>query len=210
MPVMKRSTSYRLELLPAVPPFHRRARRKDPFWEGQLVYYGPMPTYYGIGEVKRVVDNYVAVDFRGEIFIVPTDEEVGDGEMAAVVLAHRARPTERRLVRVERFVDRGVLKHAGDVQRGATRAVADLMASGGAVGETAYHFGTFASFVPCRLRRFATERGLGDHLVHVRSAEQNARCHADAFESFRDLVHFGHPAVRLGRHRDRAAHHPLV
>lgn len=57
--------TYRLELLPAVPPFHRRARRKDDLAEGQLVYYGPMPTYYGIGEVKRVVDNFVAVDFRG-------------------------------------------------------------------------------------------------------------------------------------------------
>ena len=56
---------YRLELLPAVPPFHRRARRGDPVSEGQLVYYGPMPTYYGIGEVKRVVGTYVAVDFRG-------------------------------------------------------------------------------------------------------------------------------------------------
>ena len=29
------------------------------------MYYGPMPVYYGIGEVKRVVENYVAVDFRG-------------------------------------------------------------------------------------------------------------------------------------------------
>lgn len=60
-----RSTPYRLELLPAVPPFHRRARKKDPVSEGQLVYYGPMPTYYGIGEVKRIVGTYVAVDFRG-------------------------------------------------------------------------------------------------------------------------------------------------
>ena len=30
-----------------------------------MVYYGPMPIYYGIGEVKRVVENFVAVDFRG-------------------------------------------------------------------------------------------------------------------------------------------------
>lgn len=61
----KRSTPYRLELLPSVPPFHRRARRKEPIEQGQLVYYGPMPSYYGIGEVKRVVGPYVAVDFRG-------------------------------------------------------------------------------------------------------------------------------------------------
>ncbi len=56
---------YRLELLPVVPAFHRRARKKGRLEEGQLVYYGPMPAYYGIGEVKRVLGEYVAVDFRG-------------------------------------------------------------------------------------------------------------------------------------------------
>jgi len=56
---------YRLELLPVVQAYHRRARRKDALQKGELVYYGPMPTYYGIGEVKRVVGPYVAVDFRG-------------------------------------------------------------------------------------------------------------------------------------------------
>jgi hypothetical protein len=56
---------YHLELLPVVPAFHRRARRKKGFDEGELVYYGPMPAYYGIGEVKQVIDGYVAVDFRG-------------------------------------------------------------------------------------------------------------------------------------------------
>lgn len=60
-----RSSPYRLELLPVVQAFHRRARHKDPLEEGQLVYYGPMPSYYGIGEVKRIVGPYVAVDFRG-------------------------------------------------------------------------------------------------------------------------------------------------
>ncbi|WP_228350245.1 hypothetical protein [Rhodocaloribacter litoris] len=59
------STPYRLELLPPVPAFHRRAWRQKQLSEGELVYYGPMPVYYGIGEVKRVVENYVAVDFRG-------------------------------------------------------------------------------------------------------------------------------------------------
>lgn len=48
-----------------VPVFHRRARRNKGFQEGQLVYYGPMPRYYGIGEVKRVVGAFVAVNFRG-------------------------------------------------------------------------------------------------------------------------------------------------
>jgi hypothetical protein len=52
-------------MLPAVPPFHRRARRRKRLDAGQLVYYGPMPRYYGIGEVKHIEDGYVAVDFRG-------------------------------------------------------------------------------------------------------------------------------------------------
>jgi len=59
------TSAYRLELLPAIPAFHRRARVGRRLDEGQLVYYGPMPVYYGIGEVKRVVGPYVAVDFRG-------------------------------------------------------------------------------------------------------------------------------------------------
>jgi hypothetical protein len=59
------SSPYRLELLPVVQPFHRRARRGKQLSQGELVYYGPMPSYYGIGEVKRVVENFVAVDFRG-------------------------------------------------------------------------------------------------------------------------------------------------
>ncbi|MDG1755475.1 MAG: hypothetical protein P8H65_10910 [Rhodothermales bacterium] len=56
---------YRLELLQAVPAFHRRARDTREFDEGQLVYYGPHPAYYGIGEVKTTLEGYVAVDFRG-------------------------------------------------------------------------------------------------------------------------------------------------
>ncbi len=59
------SPLYRLELLPAVPPFHRRALRQRHFERGQLVFYGPRPDYYGIGEVKRVDGPYVSVDFRG-------------------------------------------------------------------------------------------------------------------------------------------------
>lgn len=56
---------YRLELLPSVPAFHRRARKEKEFQEGQLVYYGPSPGYYGIGEVKSLIEGFVAVDFRG-------------------------------------------------------------------------------------------------------------------------------------------------
>ncbi len=61
----RRASPYRLELLPVIPAYHRRARQKKELKEGQLVYYGPMPLYYGIGEVKQVVGSYVAVDFRG-------------------------------------------------------------------------------------------------------------------------------------------------
>lgn len=59
------STPYRLELLREVPAFCRTARREGRLSEGQLVYYGPQPAYYGIGEVKRVNGSDIAVDFRG-------------------------------------------------------------------------------------------------------------------------------------------------
>lgn len=59
------STPYRLERLQEVPAFHRDARRDGRLSEGQLVYYGPQPSYYGIGEVKRVNGSDIAVDFRG-------------------------------------------------------------------------------------------------------------------------------------------------
>ena len=59
------SSPYRLELLPAVQAYHRRARMKPDLERGELVYYGPLPAYYGIGEVKWVVGPYAAVDFRG-------------------------------------------------------------------------------------------------------------------------------------------------
>ena len=35
---------------------------------GQLVYYGPSPTYYGIGEITHIVGSFIAVDFRGTGF----------------------------------------------------------------------------------------------------------------------------------------------
>ncbi len=63
--LLKKTLPYRLDLLPVIPSFHRRARYKKAFREGQLVYYGPHPPYYGIGEVKQIVGRYVAVDFRG-------------------------------------------------------------------------------------------------------------------------------------------------
>ena len=47
--------AYRLELLPTVLPYFRRARTGQ-VAVGDPVYYGPMPTYYGIGEVKHPID----------------------------------------------------------------------------------------------------------------------------------------------------------
>lgn len=55
---------YRLELLPVVPPFYRRARTAD-VRAGELVYYGPAPAFYGVGEVLERTDKHVLVDFRG-------------------------------------------------------------------------------------------------------------------------------------------------
>lgn len=60
----KHRPAYRLDLLPVVPPFFRQARDRL-ISRGELVYYGPMPTFYGIGEVVRVEGLYVVVDFHG-------------------------------------------------------------------------------------------------------------------------------------------------
>ena len=57
--------SYRTDLLPRVLPFFRRARRTSGINAGDLVYYGPMPQYYGVGEVLHTAGQYVTVDFRG-------------------------------------------------------------------------------------------------------------------------------------------------
>ncbi|WP_018128342.1 hypothetical protein [Balneola vulgaris] len=59
----KRRLSYRLDLLPVILPFHRRA--KNDLKMGDLVYYGPSPEYYGIGEVVQVEEKVCVVDFRG-------------------------------------------------------------------------------------------------------------------------------------------------
>ena len=57
--------AYRLERLPIVQAFHWRSRSKRPLRAGELVYYGPMPVQYGIGEVQYVAGKRVSVDFRG-------------------------------------------------------------------------------------------------------------------------------------------------
>ena len=56
---------YRVELLRKIYAYQKCARRSKALEEGQLVYYGPQPSYYGIGEVKHVAKRFVAVDFRG-------------------------------------------------------------------------------------------------------------------------------------------------
>lgn len=55
--------SYRLDRLPVIYPFNRRA--DNVIQLGDLVYYGPCPEYYGIGEVVRCLETYCIVDFRG-------------------------------------------------------------------------------------------------------------------------------------------------
>jgi hypothetical protein len=59
----KRLLSYRLDLLPVIMPFHRRA--KNELRPGDLVYYGPSPEFYGIGEIIQREEKVCIVDFRG-------------------------------------------------------------------------------------------------------------------------------------------------
>ena len=59
---------YRLDLLPIVQTYHWRSRTKPALRKGELVYYGPLPTYYGIGEVQYIASGRVAVNFRGTGF----------------------------------------------------------------------------------------------------------------------------------------------
>jgi len=59
----KKRLSYRLDRLPVIMPFHRRATNQ--IHQGDLVYYGPCPEYYGIGEVIKADDRHCVVDFRG-------------------------------------------------------------------------------------------------------------------------------------------------
>lgn len=63
MSTKNRRLSYRLDLLPVIYPYHRRAMNK--LHIGDLVYYGPSPEYYGIGEIVGTEEKYCLVDFRG-------------------------------------------------------------------------------------------------------------------------------------------------
>ncbi len=61
----KSNSAYPLDRLPVVQVFHWKSRSKPSLKKGELVYYGPFPTSYGIGEVQNVTKGLVAVDFRG-------------------------------------------------------------------------------------------------------------------------------------------------
>ena len=63
MEISKKPLAYRLDRLPVIYPYHRRA--VNPLRKGELVYYGPSPEFYGVGEVLDVEDKYALVDFRG-------------------------------------------------------------------------------------------------------------------------------------------------
>ena len=54
---------YRIDRLPVIMPFHRRASNE--LQPGDLVYYGPCPEFYGIGEIINKVEQFCIVDFRG-------------------------------------------------------------------------------------------------------------------------------------------------
>lgn len=54
---------YRTERLPSIYPYHKRA--ENHLQIGELVYYGPSPDFYGIGEIIGFTENLCIVDFRG-------------------------------------------------------------------------------------------------------------------------------------------------
>jgi len=55
-----------LEQLPVVQVFHWKSRSKPALKKGELVYYGPFPAAYGIGEVQTVNKGLVVVNFGGK------------------------------------------------------------------------------------------------------------------------------------------------
>ena len=54
---------YKIDRLPVIMPYHFRATNE--LHKGDLVYYGPSPEFYGIGEITQIVDNLCVVDFHG-------------------------------------------------------------------------------------------------------------------------------------------------
>lgn len=54
---------YKIDRLPVIMPYHFRASNE--LHKGDLVYYGPSPEFYGIGEITHIVDNLCVVYFHG-------------------------------------------------------------------------------------------------------------------------------------------------
>ena len=62
------TSPYRIDLLPRVLMYQWRSRTKPVLRPGELVFYGPLPEQYGIGEVRHVIGPFACVDFRGTGF----------------------------------------------------------------------------------------------------------------------------------------------
>lgn len=61
--MIKKKVLYKADNLPIIMPYHFRAVNE--LQAGDLVYYGPCPEFYGIGEIMQVVENLCVVDFHG-------------------------------------------------------------------------------------------------------------------------------------------------
>lgn len=58
-----KTTLYRTDRLPVIYPYHLRSDNR--LHIGDLVYYGPCPSFYGIGEIVSFVEQFCVVNFRG-------------------------------------------------------------------------------------------------------------------------------------------------
>lgn len=63
MESQKKNLPYRIDRLPVILPYYRRANNDLSL--GDLVYYGPCPEFYGIGEIVNMLESFCVVDFRG-------------------------------------------------------------------------------------------------------------------------------------------------
>jgi len=54
---------YRTDRLPVIYPYHLRSSNR--LHIGELVYYGPCPAFYGIGEIISFTEDLCVVNFRG-------------------------------------------------------------------------------------------------------------------------------------------------
>ncbi|MEL6611113.1 MAG: hypothetical protein AAFN13_18415 [Bacteroidota bacterium] len=88
---MPNRVPYRLEELPVVLPYYRAARAASHLDKGDLVYYGPMPPFYGVGEVVGEVDGFVVVDFRGTGLFGVHEETLNPAYVQPIPSEHLAR-----------------------------------------------------------------------------------------------------------------------